>query len=195
MCSILICFNDRNMPLKIDIDEGFSLKVRQIDDAEPFFEVIDRNRTYLREWLLWVDATKSVEDTKMYIRKCLDSIEKGTTFDLGILFKNQWIGSIGLNNIHTVNRKADIGYWLDQNHAGKGLMTKAVQRLIKHAFTEMNLNRLTIMAATQNAKSRAIPERLGFSQEGICREDEWLYDHFVDLAMYSLLKSDWEKET
>lgn len=180
------------MPNTIQIEDGFSLKVRRLEDAEAFFEVTDRNRSYLREWLPWVDATKTSDDTKVFIQRCLDDIEKGTGYDLGIFFQNQWIGSIGFHNLKTAHRRAEIGYWIDQEHQGKGLMTKAVQALIKHSFTGMKLNRLVIMAAEKNTKSRAIPERLGFVQEGTCREEEWLYDHFVDLVMYSLLKSEWE---
>jgi ribosomal-protein-serine acetyltransferase len=183
-----------NMAQTIPIEEGFSLKVRKLEDAEAFFEVVDRNRTYLREWLPWVDATKIAEDTRIYIQECLENIEKGTGYDLGMCFEDQWVGSIGLNSISATDRKADIGYWLDQKYEGKGLMAKAVQALVKHSFTEMNLNRLTIMAAVENTKSRAIAERLGFVQEGVCRQDEWLYDRFIDLAIYSLLRSDWERE-
>jgi hypothetical protein len=41
---------------------------------------------------------------------------------------------------------------------------------------------------------RAVPERLGFQLEGIIRDAEWLYDHFVDHAMYAILKKDWNGE-
>ncbi|TGV06666.1 N-acetyltransferase, partial [Mesorhizobium sp. M00.F.Ca.ET.186.01.1.1] len=56
-----------------------------------------------------------------------------------------------------------------------------------------NLEKITIQAATGNAKSRAIPERLGFQLEGILRRNEFLYDHFVDHAVYSMLKEEWQE--
>jgi len=179
------------MSLTIPIAENFMLKMRSIEDAEAIFEITDTNRPYLREWLPWVDGTKTVEDTRNFLKKCLDNYDNGSAIDLGIWFEGKWVGSIGLNKIDTLNRNAEIGYWLTPEYSGRGLMTQAVQALITYAYTETKLNRLVIMAAIENTKSRAIPERLGFVQEGVCREEGWLYDHFVDLAMYALVKSDW----
>jgi ribosomal-protein-serine acetyltransferase len=48
-----------------------------------------------------------------------------------------------------------------------------------------------VRAAPGNRRSRAIPERLGFRQEGILRDAEWLYDHYVDLVVYAMLADDW----
>jgi ribosomal-protein-serine acetyltransferase len=49
---------------------------------------------------------------------------------------------------------------------------------------------VSIRCAIENGRSRAIPERLGFGFEGICRESEWLNDRFVDHAIYGLLRTD-----
>src|ERR1700722_5033956 len=50
-----------------------------------------------------VDATEIAEDTRIYIQKCLENIEKGTEYDLGMCFESQWVGSIGLNSISKTN--------------------------------------------------------------------------------------------
>lgn len=74
---------------------------------------------------------------------------------------------------------------------GKGLMTKACETLVRHAFEDLGLNRVEIRAAVDNRKSRAIPERLGFQQEGVLRDAEWLYDRYADLVVYAMLAKDW----
>jgi ribosomal-protein-serine acetyltransferase len=53
------------------------------------------------------------------------------------------------------------------------------------------MNRLYLRCAVGNIRSRKIALALGFSFEGTQRQAEWLYDHFVDLEMYSLLASEW----
>jgi ribosomal-protein-serine acetyltransferase len=84
-----------------------------------------------------------------------------------------------------------LGYWLGEEYQGKGLVTAACRALVEHAFGELGLNRVVISCATENEKSCAIPERLGFRREGIERQAEWLYDHFVDHVTYSALASEW----
>ena len=80
-----------------------------------------------------------------------------------------------------------MGYWLDKEAQGTGLMTRSCSALLEHAFAELDLNRVEIRCAVDNARSRAIPERLGFRLEGQLRQAEWLYDRFVDHAVYGLL--------
>ncbi|HUP80906.1 MAG TPA: GNAT family protein, partial [Pirellula sp.] len=99
-------------------------------------------------------------------------------------------GMIGFHEIDLANHAASIGYWLSSTFQGRGIMTRACRAVVDHARKDLDLNRVVIRCATENRKSRAIPERLGFHLEGIQREAEWLNDRFVDLAAYSLLKSD-----
>jgi ribosomal-protein-serine acetyltransferase len=84
-----------------------------------------------------------------------------------------------------------IGYWLAAPWQGKGIMTTACAALIDHAFKELKLHRVEIRCATGNARSRAIPERLGFVKEGVIRQGEWVNDRFLDLAVYGMLATDW----
>lgn len=71
-------------------------------------------------------------------------------------------------------------------------MTRAVKALTHYAFHELNLNRVDIRAAVENKKSRSIPERLGFVNEGRLRQAEWLYDRYVDCIIYGMLAEDWK---
>ena len=96
----------------------------------------------------------------------------------------------GYRAIDPVNRSGEIGYWLRADRGGRGIMTACCRVLVAHGFERLALNRIVIAAATENTKSRAIPERLGFRFEGVLRQPEWLYDRFVDHAVYSLLRSE-----
>jgi ribosomal-protein-serine acetyltransferase len=60
-------------------------------------------------------------------------------------------------------------------------------------FKELGLNCVELACAVGNARSCAIPERLGFTREGVLRQREWLYDHFVDHVSYSMLAAEWSR--
>jgi ribosomal-protein-serine acetyltransferase len=70
-------------------------------------------------------------------------------------------------------------------------MTEAVRALVDHAFGPWRLERVEIAAAVDNARSRAIPERLGFREEGVRRRAERVGDRWLDHAVYAMLASDW----
>ncbi len=181
------------MNFVIPVREGLELRLRSEADAKEVFDLIDSNRDFLRQWLPWVDATRTVEDTRKYIRSTAENFQEEKGLDLGIWYDNQWVGSIGFHFWDKANRKDTIGYWLAQDFQGKGIVTDSVRALAAYGFQKMNLNRIEILCAVENTKSRAIPERLGFKNEGITRECEWLYDHFVDSVTYSLLRREWEQ--
>jgi ribosomal-protein-serine acetyltransferase len=174
------------------LDEESWLKLLTAEDAEQLFALVDSCRPHLRKWLPWVDSTKKVEDSKEFIEGGLQKFAAGSGFEAGIWHKGQLAGVIGLHYIDRVNRKTSIGYWLGEQFQGFGLMTKACKACIDYAFGELKLHRVEIRCAVENKKSRAIPERLGFTNEGTIREAEWLYDHFVDHVVYGMLAREWK---
>lgn len=174
------------------IDDKLHIKLLELHHAEELFKLSDRHRDHLRKWLPWVDGTTTVEDTKLFIQSSLQQFAAQNGFQAAIWCEGHIVGCIGLHVIDWNNKKTSIGYWLAPEQQGKGIMTRACRALIDYSFNELNLNRIEIRAGEFNQKSRAIPERLGFVQEGIVRQAEWLYDHYIDHVIYGMLAEHWE---
>lgn len=174
------------------INTELSLKILEKNNAEELFELIDSNRSYLREWLGWLDKMKEVEDAQSFINDTRKQFAGNNGFKAGIWYKGKLVGIIGLHEIDWEDKKTEIGCWLDQNHQGKGLVSKSCRHILNYCFEELELNKVEIHCAEQNFKSRAVPERLGFTKEGIIREAQLLYDHFVNHVIYGMLKTEWD---
>jgi ribosomal-protein-serine acetyltransferase len=178
--------------LRFGIDDDTELRLLKKRHTEALFALMDQNRKYLREWLPWLDDNKSLADTKEFIKSSLEQFASNNGFQMGIWFQGNLAGVIGYHKIDWANRATSIGYWLGTSFQGMGLVTKACRVLVDYAFSELRLNRMEIRCAVENRKSRAIPERLGFREEGIIRQAEWLYDRFVDHVVYGMLIGEWQ---
>lgn len=138
-----------------------------------------------------MDGTVSAEQTSEFIQSSLKSFAESNGFTTAIVYRNRIAGCIGLHYMDWGNKQTTIGYWLAEEYQGKGIMTNAVRALVNYVFHELALNRVEIRAAERNSKSRAIPERLRFVNEGTARQAEWLYDHYVDLVIYGMVREEW----
>ena len=171
-----------------------SLKLRLLkeEDAEELFLRNDQNRGHLRQWMPWLDETKSASDTLNFIRRSLVAATAGTQYHYALLLDGELIGVVAFNEINKMDRCATIGYWLAKSKMGKGYMTAAVKALMDEGFQQLELNRIQARVATGNYPSQAVCDRLGLKKEGVLRQAEWLYDHYVDLTMNSILRSEWK---
>ncbi|MFC0270526.1 GNAT family N-acetyltransferase [Metabacillus herbersteinensis] len=175
------------------IDNQISLKLVELRDADEIFSLIESSREYLREWLGWLDKSTKVEDTRDYIKMSQQMFAENRGMNAAILYDGKIVGIAGYNAIDWSNKIAYIGYWLGETYQGKGIMTKVAEALTEYAINQLELNRVDIRVAVENKKSWSIPERLGFVEEGLIREAEWLYDHHVDHAVYGMLAEAWKK--
>ena len=174
------------------VNADTQMRLLEIRDADPLFALLDQSRSYLREWLPFVDGTRTAKDTQDFIQGGLQQYASNNGFELGIWYRGELAGVLGLHYIHWPNRLTSIGYWMGERFQGRGIMTNACRALTDILFKEYGLNRVEIRVASQNLKSRAIPERLGFQNEGCRRQAEWLYDHYVDHVIYGMLAQDWK---
>lgn len=176
--------------LKLDVDEPTYLLLLQREHTMELFNLIVENADHIGAWLPFARATKRVEDTSNFVESTLQDFATGIGINLGIWHGGILVGTVDLR-IHKKDESASLGYWLGQAHVRKGIMTQSCKALIDYAFRELKLHRIEIRANTENRKSRAIPERLGFTQEGIAREAFKLYDRFNDSAIYGMLDREW----
>ena len=179
-------------PLRLSINAQTELRLIEENDASEMFTLVEQNRAHLRTWLPWLDTTLSVQDELNYIRNMQQQCAQSQSLTCSIIYDGRIAGSIGYNTIDWQDRKTEIGYWLGATFEGKGLMTQACEEMIRFAFHVLELNKVEILCATGNTRSRAIPQRLHFTQEGVLRQALWLYDHYVDLVVYGMLASEWK---
>ncbi|EWG97880.1 GNAT family N-acetyltransferase [Halomonas sp. BC04] len=173
------------------VSDTIELQLLCLEHRDDLFGLVDANRDHLRKWLPWLDMNRSVNDTESFIGSVIDQHESGKGPQYAVFYEKSMCGVCGFHPIDTSNKVGGIGYWLGKAFSGNGIMTSAVQALLEVGFHEYHLNRIEIACATDNHRSRAIPESLGLKLEGVLRERENLYGRYVDNAIYSLLASEY----
>lgn len=176
----------------LPIDSELKLKIYRQPDLDTLFEMVDRNREHLRPWMGWADD-RDRGKVESFIKRGLDQVANNNGFQAGIWYRDQLAGSIGFHYWNFIDGTTELGYWLDQDMQGRGIMTRACAAMIDFAFDEIGLNRVEIHCVEENTKSRAVPERLGFTQEGIMRHSVYHLEKYQNMVIYGLLKSEWKQ--
>jgi ribosomal-protein-serine acetyltransferase len=181
--------------LTLSISEHTSLRTFTPDMAAALFTLTQKNHAQLLPWLAWVPYVKTVSDSQKYIEDSLIEMDKGVSLALGIWHQDQLVGCLDFHEISAEHHRALVGYWLDRDQQGHGLMTRSVKTLMTYGFATLGFNRIEIRCAPDNHKSRAIPEKLGFTQEGILRQMEKVGEKYLDDVVYGMLKTEWPTQT
>ena len=179
--------------LEADLGDGRSLRALEDGDAEELFELIDANRAHLANWMPFVSQTHSVADSLAFIRAARRQSEENRGVQLAIVRDERIIGVAGFHGIDRTRRSTSIGYWLAAAQQGAGTLTAAVSAMLDHAFDDWGLTRVEIRAGVTNLRSRAIPERLGFRDEGVLRAAERIGTRVIDHAVYVITAREWRR--
>jgi ribosomal-protein-serine acetyltransferase len=173
------------------VDADIALRPLAPDDARAVFSLTDENRDYLRTWLPWVDAVRAEADTAEFIRTTERRTAEGHGFSFAIWYRQSIVGTVGHHYVDRPNRSTQIGYWVAAPLQHRGIATRACAGIIDVSFSTLDVHRVELRCATGNTRSCRIAERLGFRHEGVLRDAEWLYDHYVDHNLYGLLDREW----
>ena len=157
-------------------------------DIEAEFSMIERNRENFSRFHFWmVEFAVSIEKLTVY-----QKIFNYDVLHFLIEYHEKIVGVVGLHSISKTSKKAEMEYYLDKDYSKKGIMTEAVAALIKHSFEALELNKVIIKVTTNNEASQKIPQRLGFTLEGVLRSEYFWRDEYLDCLYFSLLRSEYE---
>lgn len=179
------------MMLPIPLDELTELRLLSLRDADELLSVLTQNRAHLDQWLRWTATLQMIEDVQAYITRFAQKSADDDGFHAGIFQANKLVGGIVCHYINRSSHKSEIGYWLIEDAVGQGLVTQGSIEILRILFEDKQLHRVEVQCGVDNKRSRAVPERLGFVQEGIKRESEWITSRYVDHVVYSMLSREW----
>ncbi|MBI5833912.1 MAG: GNAT family N-acetyltransferase [Armatimonadetes bacterium] len=122
----------------------------------------------LRPWMPWAQIPPSLDESAAFCRRSRDDYLAATNFTLKLALRDtgEMVGSSGLHPRLEVPDAYEIGYWLRPGFVGQGLVTEAVRAIAAIGFEALHASRIEIHAEEHNARSRAVPERLGWRHIG-----------------------------
>ena len=166
-------------------------KVRKGDVLDIFTYSSDIEVTRFLRW-----GPHQVEkDTENYINEVLVQYREGQDGSWAIELKqnNSIIGHIHLMEIDVLHRKAQIGFVLSKSYWNKGIMTEALISVLEYSFETLGLNRLEGLCISSNPAAIRVLEKVGMKKEGVLREYLFQKGTIWDVAVYAILKKEFQK--
>ena len=163
-------------------------------DARLLSEAVGESLPELSQWLPWAQGYYGLSEARTFIRSSNRSWRRGRAFDFLVRLKEepgQVVGGVGIWHTSRIQRSGEIGYWVRSDLTGLGVATEAAGALLPLGFEEMRLHRILMRVGVGNHSSRRIAEKLGFSHEGIARQEIMVRGKWMDHEVFSLLEDEW----
>lgn len=143
-------------------------------DGEVLYELVQDNTSRLQDHFpKTVEALRDKDSTEWFVRERLADWLLQRDYSFG-LWDNQSAKMIGMIRIFQIDwrvPKAELGYFIDKDFSGKGLMTESLRVVLRFAFHQLQLAKLIIRTATDNIASQRVARKCGFRREGDLRDD------------------------
>jgi [ribosomal protein S5]-alanine N-acetyltransferase len=163
-----------SLPLEIATSR-LTLRPLREDDVEDLWSwVSDPALPRYMSWKAHVDR----EETRAWLRATAQEVPANTGITWAIVHEGRASGCVALDGIGWQMRalridRADLGYWIAPPLRGHGLMTEAVQAVVKFGFETLGLHKIVVQCFAENDASRRVIEKCGFRFVGRQEEDIW----------------------
>jgi ribosomal-protein-alanine N-acetyltransferase len=167
-----------------------TLRQLLLSDSESYFNLLAAPE--VNQYLSDEDIPQNILQAADEIRFWAGLFEKKQSIFWAITTsrEDKLIGTIGFNSFNIPNRRAEISYELSHHYWRRGIMSNVLEKVLRFAFSEMNLNRIEAKTMLDNIPSQKLLDKVGFLKEGTAREYRIIRGAPVDVALYSLLAKD-----
>jgi [ribosomal protein S5]-alanine N-acetyltransferase len=169
------------------------LRFPQLTDEAALRNCESKNRDH---WSMWGTSTDS-ELLHDYLKQWISECQDGTAARFFIFKKenpNLIIGVCNFTQIfHGPFQACYLGYKIDSDYEGKGLMLEALQAAIQYVFEKLHLHRIMANYMPTNQRSAKLLNCLGFSIEGHAKNYLLINGHWEDHVLTALSYEDWKK--
>lgn len=159
-------------------------------DASTLDDAIRASLPDLNQWLPWARMDYTSGDTTAFIRESVQAWKEDRAWDYSIRWQedpDRHIGNISLWTVSKLGKSAEIGYWVRSDETSRGVCTEAVNRLLAEAYDSLGYHKVILRIAVGNDSSDRVAEKLGFTREGVLREELLIRGNWVDHSLWSLL--------
>jgi [ribosomal protein S5]-alanine N-acetyltransferase len=141
-----------------------------------------------------MESLKSVEEAAKMIDSFKNNFLSNRSIRWGIILKGkqEFIGTLGLNNLNLANKRAEIGYEIHPNYWRNGFTSEAVKEVLRYSFQELGLYRIGAVVYPENIASSSLLKKLGFKEEGLLRGYIYQKNRSNDALVFSLLRTEWK---
>ncbi|MEM1216091.1 MAG: GNAT family protein [Bacteroidota bacterium] len=146
-------------------------RVREGDGAA-FYDLVNDNTSYIEDHFpRLIETIRDTNTAETFARQRLAKwlLQEEFTFTIWRNTEADLIGFVHFRNLDWSTPSAEIAYFLDQHHAGRGIMTEVLTRMIQFAFRQLQLNRLALRTLVDNYASQRLARKVGFRREGDLR--------------------------
>lgn len=169
-----------------DLDEFHQLQLQSFEGhLEPYSPPMPQDQT----------PAEARRATREHILLALERWEEDLDYRFGIVLREsgKMVGQIGITRVvRGVSQSAFVGYWVGRDHVNKGYATEATVLTMRYAFEYLNLHRLTLWIAPENASSLRIPAKLSLRFEGTALKALFLGGKWQDTHIYAITKEEWD---
>ncbi len=172
--------------------QRLTLRRLSLIDVGDMYEYASRND--VAKYLTWHPHTDRTY-TNEYLQYVATRYAAGMYYDWAIVYEPEckMVGTCGFTSFNFLADSAEVGYVLNPEYWGRGIMREALERVLQFGFETLGLHRIEARYVEENIRSRRVMEGVGMTFEGVLRDAMLVKGAHVSVGICSILRSEWEK--